>query len=427
MATVAVPGLDVHRALPATAAPGFEAAVAIDSEGRQWLVQAPTTPTAGAAAESEIAFLAALAPLVDQGTVPFVVPRAAGFAPLDEGGRAVVFRRIIGSPLNLDRLVPGPGAAASLGRTIAAIHELPIALAESTGHPSYTADEYRRRHLAQLDEAATSGKVPAFLLRRWEGALENVALWRFTPVITHGLLNSESVIMSHGQVGAIVDWTDVQVADPANDLAWLISGAPAACVDTILEAYQLARTELLDPHLVDRAQLLSELALAKWLQHGVKTNDPEIIADAQAMMADLVEATTETGTFTVSARVQDQPAAQPVQESQVVPEPEANSEQVAKAAPLSPLQEQALDQDSDLQRAGTAGTNSGTNPGVDFSERSSAGSGAGATSQTQSPSVSLADLEEAQLPDYGRARPPGPHADDATTVMETITPAPDQD
>lgn len=379
LATVAIQDFEVCHAAPAQAAPGFQAAVAIDGEGRQWLVQSPITAAAGAAAESEFAVLSALQPLVDQGTIPFVVPKVAGFAPLIEGGRAAVYRRMSGSALNLDRLAPGPGQAASLGRAIAAIHELPHSLAENTGHPSYSPDEYRRRHLAQLDEAAQTGRIPAFLLRRWETALENVALWRFAPVVTHGSLSPESVIMAHGQVSAIVDWTSVQVADPADDLAWVIAGAPADCVDSILEAYQLGRTALDDAHLVDRAQLLSELALVKWLQHGIKSRDPVIIADALSMMSDLSEATTETGSFTISSKVLDQ------------------------GTDLAPKERVIFSQSSGPQPTAS-------------------------NIPHQFETVEGGALEEDALePDYKHATPPRPSADDPTTTLHLVDPEKHQD
>ena len=54
-----------------------------------------------------------------------------------------------------------------------------------------------------------------------------------------------------------------------------------------MEAYQLRRTELTDPHLADRALLAGELALARWLLYGVRTQDPEIIDDAVAMLEEL--------------------------------------------------------------------------------------------------------------------------------------------
>ncbi|WP_245993162.1 phosphotransferase [Xylanimonas allomyrinae] len=188
---------------------------------------------------------------------------------------------------------PGPGLAADLGRTLAAIHELPVSVIETCGLPSYTADVYRERRLVELDEAAATGRVPTPLLRRWEAALEDVALWRFRPVVVHGDLAADQVLVAGGRVAAVTGWSDARVADPADDLAWLLVAAPPDAVDSIMEAYQLRRTELQDPRLVDRALLVGELALARWLLHGVRQGLPEVVADAEAMLTDLDEATRE--------------------------------------------------------------------------------------------------------------------------------------
>lgn len=276
----------------------------LDDQRRTWVVRAPLTAVSGAALEAEVAFLREISTHVDSGKLPFVVPRPAGFTPLIGGGRAVVYPHIPGNQLHLNRLTPGPGASASLGRAIGAIHELPVSILEDSDFPSYTAEQYRDRKLAELDEGAATGLVPVPLLRRWEGAIENVALWRFAPVITHNSLSEESVIMAHGQVSGIIDWSNVQVGDPADDLAWLVAAAPMDCVDSIFESYQMRRSEALDPHLVDRALLGSELALLKWLLHGVRKNDATVINDAKTMLEDLLEATTETshtGSFTITS------------------------------------------------------------------------------------------------------------------------------
>jgi len=58
-------------------------------------------------------------------------------------------------------------------------------------------------------------------------------------------------------------------------------------VDSVMEAYQLRRTELTDTRLADRALLAGELALARWLLHGVRTGDASIVEDAVQMLVDL--------------------------------------------------------------------------------------------------------------------------------------------
>ncbi len=292
LATVAVPGLDaVDVRRPRNPATGVDAAVVIDAEGRRWVVRAPQNPLAGAALEAETALLEGLGAHVDAGLLPFDVPRPAGFVELPEGGRAVVSPQLPGRALHLEHLGPGPGLAAEVGRAIAAIHELPPSTVEDAGLPVYEADEYRRRRLAEVDEAARTGRVPASLLRRWERALEDVAMWRFRPVVVHGDLSADHILCSAEQPVAVLGWSEAKVADPADDLAWLLVAAPHEAVDAIVEAYNLRRTELRDPALGERALLAGELALARWLLHGVHMEDQAIVDDATAMLAELAEQT----------------------------------------------------------------------------------------------------------------------------------------
>ncbi len=290
LATVAVPDLDavdVRRA--SHTAPGIDAAIVIDAEGTRWVVRAPQNAAAGATLGAEVALLGALAAHVDAGRLPFAVPVPEGSVALQEGGRAIVHRQLAGRPLRLADLGPGPGLAAALGRALAALHELPTSLVEDTGLPVYSAENYRERRLSELDEAAATGQVPALLLRRWERSLEDVALWHFQPTVVHGDLSAEHVLCDGQAPVGVLAWSEAKVADPADDLAWLLVAAPHEAVDPILESYHLHRTELRDPHLAERALLAGELAVARWLLHGVHVEDPAIVDDAKEMLAELAE------------------------------------------------------------------------------------------------------------------------------------------
>lgn len=260
-------------------------AIVVDEQGQRWTVRAPQRPAVGAVLEVEVSVLGNLRNLPVQ--LPFAVPSLVGTAPLPEGGRVFVNQFIPGQPLDVETLQPGPGLAADLGRCIAAVHELPPVIVEAAGLPSYSAEEYRKRRLVELDEAARSAKVPVHLLERWEQQLENVALWRFTPVVTHADLAADVVLTQDAKVSGLLSWGTVQVADPADDLAWLMASVPAHVADTVLEAYWLARTELRDPHLPARAALASELALVRWLLHGINTESADVVADAEAMLLEL--------------------------------------------------------------------------------------------------------------------------------------------
>ncbi|GAB4084189.1 phosphotransferase [Myceligenerans cantabricum] len=295
LSTAAVPGLEAASVRTDTMPGDYDAAIVTSQDDQEWVVRAPRSTVAGAALEAEMELLESLKLYVDTGVLPFVVPQIAGYALLPEGGRAVVHRRIVGEWLDVESLAPGPGLAADLGRAIGAIHELPGSVVEGCGLPSYAAGDYRDRRMSEVDEAAKTGRIPPTLLHRWEAALEDVSLWKFQPVVVHGDLAADQMLVDRGRVVAISGWSEAKVADPADDLAWLLVAAPVEAADSIMEAYQLRRTELSDPRLQDRALLVGELALARWLLHGVRHRLPEVVTDATAMLQDLDEATREEG------------------------------------------------------------------------------------------------------------------------------------
>jgi len=288
LASVAVPGLDVYDVLRSHHTDSdFDVVIVRDATGKRWVVRAPKRATAGAALEAEKGLLIALARAKDAGLIDFDVPYPAGAAPLTEGGRAIVYSEVAGAPLVLASLQPGPGLTAALGRTLAQIHELPPSLVEDQGLAAYSAESYRERRMAELDAGVQTGKVPPRLSDRWERQLENVAWWRFETTVVHGDMGEHQLMVSEGHVTGVVDWMDARVADPADDLAWLVASASSDVLDTITEAYTAARREVRDPHLLDRARLASEMALLRWLMYGVRTEDPDVVSDGVGMLYDL--------------------------------------------------------------------------------------------------------------------------------------------
>jgi macrolide phosphotransferase len=201
--------------------------------------------------------------------LPFSVPTPRGFVTLKEGGRAVVYPYIAGRPLSFVRLPGGPGIAAELGRALAALHNVDLALCEEAGLTSYDPDTYRTRRLSDLDRAAATGHVPTALLSRWERSLEEVSLWRFAPTPTHGDLTGDEVLAvfednedaTTGRVSGLTGWENARVADPADDFATLVTQASPEAFDSVLEAYADARMDRPDTHLERRARLAGELKL----------------------------------------------------------------------------------------------------------------------------------------------------------------------
>lgn len=285
-----MPGLDVYDVLRSPLADAdFDVVVVKDATGQRWIVRAPLRAAAGAALEAEMGVLKALARAKDAGLVDFDVPRPAGAATIagEEGGRAIVYSDVVGAPLVLAAVEPGPGLCASIGKALAQIHELPIAVIEDQGLPVYTAEDYRQRRLTELDAGVQTGLVPPRLADRWEQQLENISWWRFEPTVVHGDMGEHQLLIREGQVAGVLDWMDARVADPADDLSWLAAAAPEDVMDSVFEAYTMGRRELRDPHLLDRARLASELALLRWMMYGVRTDNADVIEDGRGMLEDL--------------------------------------------------------------------------------------------------------------------------------------------
>ncbi len=287
LATAAIPGLRVAGLRP----PQFSDEVLsvtgiIDTSGNRWTVVSPHDTVGGLDLEAQTSVLSRLARAHGAGRIPFEVPRPAGFTTTPEGGRIMVHREIGGRFMDEDDFTDAHVLPASLGRSLAALHNLPEAVYTGIDLPAYTAAECRDRDISILDEAARATVIPANLWNRWEAALEDLSLWRFRTTPVHGDLQMTSVFVEEGCVLGLTGFSSAHVGDPATDAAWVLAQASEPFLDRFRESYSLDRSAT-DLHLFTRAQLLSELAIVRWLVHGVHAEDDSIIEDARHMLADL--------------------------------------------------------------------------------------------------------------------------------------------
>ncbi|WP_104117280.1 phosphotransferase [Arthrobacter sp. B1805] len=287
IASAAVPGLAPTGVAGAPDdAADFDSALLVDDAGKQWRVRSPKHAEASMRLETELQALRAFTPAV-KAELPFLIPHMAGSVRQGELS-TFVYSHLAGATRTLDALTSGGRTMAQeLGRVLAAIHELPKEMVQRADLPSYEANEYRQRKLNELDQAATTGKIPPILLRRWEHALEDVALWRFGPTVVHGDLHEDHLLIAAGRVSAVTGWTDLSIGDPAEDFAWLAAAEDTTFVDAVHAAYAEARASAVDPHLARRAALAAEFALAQWLVRGVALADASMIHEAEGMLATL--------------------------------------------------------------------------------------------------------------------------------------------
>lgn len=293
LASAAVPGIRPIRVESPPDFPHCEYDVAFvdDDRGQRWVVRAPRRTSAALSLEAEAQVLAEL-----RRRLPVAVPEPLGFVSLPEGGRAVLYPYLLGRPMVIEDLEPR-GLAVEIGKVIAAVHEVSLEVFDAAGVPSYSADAYRQRRMAEVDSAARTGYLPSPLLDRWERALEDVRLWRFVSTPTHGDLAAEHVLIervggagpTHTRVSGLIDWGQACIADPADDLAWVTLSRDARAVDTVLESYAMGRREQPDRYLAERAHLAGELSLVRWLNAGVAADDSDVIDEAVHAMQALAQ------------------------------------------------------------------------------------------------------------------------------------------
>jgi macrolide phosphotransferase len=319
VATAAVPGLTPTAVSSAPDDPAdFDSALLLDSEGKRWRVRSPRHAEASARLETEFMVLRAFAPAI-RAELPFLMPTVAGTVrqgPLS----TFVYSHLGGSTRSIEDLSEGSAALArEIGAAMAAIHDLPHSLVSNADLPSYTPNEFRQRRLNELDQAATTGKIPPLLLRRWEHALEDVSLWRFNPCVVHGDLHEDNLLVDGERVTAVTGWTDLRIGDPADDMAWLVASNEQDFVDAVLEHYTSSRRDAPDAHLLRRAALSAEFALAQYLVKGLSAGNQEMIDEAESMLTALAEDVAEHGGQPISVEPLPQPVAPPAPGQRAVP------------------------------------------------------------------------------------------------------------
>jgi aminoglycoside phosphotransferase (APT) family kinase protein len=302
LATSAVAELDVVgvQAFGSMGQGDFDAALLTGGDGRHWVVRVPRSERAEAEQSADLVALRALSAGV-RSRLPFAVSSYAGQVPV-AGTRAVVYEFVYGTKTSLAQITPE--LAASIGAGIAAIHALPTSFVVDAGLPGHTAADGHRAARTLVDRACTTGLVPIALQQRWEHAISESALWQYTPTVINGSFGSDSVLSSSEQLTGVLGWHGLRVGDPALDLQWLLGCGQAGATDAAFDAYSAARGQI-DRQLRQRATLLAELEVARWLLHGTEVRSTEIVDDAVEMLSALTDDAQKTLGSTVSGDTVD--------------------------------------------------------------------------------------------------------------------------
>lgn len=265
----------------------FDAALLTAKSGEHFVVRMANSASAGTELEAEIRAIRTFTPAIRL-NLPFEVSQLIGDTQDSDGQRAMVFNFVYGNSIEISQVEAISDLTLSIANAVATIHKLPSELVQNAGFPELDPMSNLKYRVSELDRAAQTGKVPPVLLQRWESALEDVSLFRYQPTVIHGSLNGHSMLELDGKVSGVLHWSGLRIADPAEDLSWILGGAAPELSRNLMARYYEARPGA-DSNIWPRALLYSELELTRWLLHGYSTGNQEIIEDAVGMLLVLTE------------------------------------------------------------------------------------------------------------------------------------------
>ncbi|WP_238147633.1 phosphotransferase [Rothia uropygioeca] len=344
MASAGVPGLfPVAAYAYEEDNPDYGSALVVDSARQRWIVRAPQNHEASVRLESEHVILHSFSPGL-RARLPFQLPTVVGSAD-SRGLKTFVYPEVPGEVLDIEELarrshVVSPERdplATQIGKAVATIHTLPAEMVQEADLPMYSHEQCRKRMLSELDRTASTGKVPSALLRRWEAWLEDESMWQFRPTVVHGDLAEENLVLDGTRLTAVRGWHDLHVGDPALDFSWLMSCPDQEFTDSIIEVYSVQLPHAPDQHLLRRAYLHAEFALAQWLARGVEQKDRETVDEAVSMLRTLEDDLRESGAISSSSatsnvRSVSEPAAAPSSQSDPTRETTPDSSEPARTS-----------------------------------------------------------------------------------------------
>ena len=262
--------------------PDSRTMVLTDDQGRQVLLKAPKTVVAATTIGTEVRALRVLRPV----SLPFQISSLLGETSAKAQTKAYLFDYVAGNEVNLGSIKLEDPIITSIGSAIAKIHAIPTGLVSDAGLPEYAPAQSVRERVAEFDRAMDTGKIHRDLLERWQQALLDVNLFRYQPTVIHGSLTSQSLLSQGSEITGVTDWAGLRVDDPALDLAAIYGEAAPEISAAITLAYE--GNIRADRNLRQRANLYFELSLASYLLQSSELGDEEGVAEAENMLASLL-------------------------------------------------------------------------------------------------------------------------------------------
>ncbi|WP_278813500.1 phosphotransferase [Bifidobacterium pullorum] len=268
LASAAMPGMVVSgvreagQPRPADAANGISQATVQDAVGKLYDVYVTDTEAGRKALAARVHAADTLSQTRELGGLGFVLDRVVAFerGGNDRGPTAGAAVMITSHPTGTARPLSmlTIDDCTAMGTAIGAIHRLNGAFLAEHDYPAFTTGQIRAQLTAWIKRLRAAGHIPGEITASWARVLETEGLWSFTTCPVHGGFDNGDVLFSGSTITAITNWQDMQINDPARDLAWIFAKLDETHRNAVLAAYGRMLGNRLDDLIMLRANL--------WLQ-----------------------------------------------------------------------------------------------------------------------------------------------------------------
>lgn len=288
IATTGTPAIDIVATTETTYTDENYQIVGLqDSQAHDYIFLVPQHEQAYKDLKNEVRFTQQIVPLVERKELPFDTLRVRSWVPLPTGWHGILSDYLPINPVTTASLSQSTDLSVSFGKALAALHSLPEWTVVKAGLKHTTQEDQRQILRDLLLQGRKYPQIPSNLLSRWEKMVDTDSWWNYTPRVTHGDFSSECFHYLEDGIVSLRNLGQVQVGDPAIDLAWVVAAAPVEVMEVILSAYETALQYDADRHLRNRAEIHSELAVIKWFLLGVNEDNSQVQKDALNMLQEL--------------------------------------------------------------------------------------------------------------------------------------------
>lgn len=240
---------------------GIDYAVVQDTAGRQYDVFVSSDPKGKKLLAGRAKAAGVLASSHEMSGLGFALDRALAFSTAGKGSATgknsvLVAPHVEGEARRLDLLTCQD--AASVGTAIGAIHRQRTDFLDDAKYPAFTTGQIRAQLTGWIKRLQQAGHVPPAITSSWAKIIDAEGLWSFSTTLTHGGFADGDFLFSGSTITAVNNWQDMQINDPARDLAWMFAKMDGDHRDALMNAYGGIMGSRIDDLILLRANL--------WLQ-----------------------------------------------------------------------------------------------------------------------------------------------------------------